>query len=173
MLSRVGESATLRRQRGASTLVVVLLAVVFLLLASGAAVATLYFTGVIGGGTVGEVLEAGEEAPAPPAGPPRYLPIEPAMVVNFDRNGRVGYLQVNIEIMAREESAIEGVRQHMPVVRNNLLLHMGGKSYEELQTREQKEMLREEARDEINRVLEERGVAERIEEVYFTAFVMQ
>ncbi len=157
-------------QRGASKLIVIALVFVFLMIASGVAVAALYFTGVIGGE---DVTAEAEQAEAEPPKPPVYLPIEPAMVVNFERQGRVGYLQVSIEVMAREQAAIDAVRQHMPVVRNNLLLLMSGKSFKELETREQKNALREEARREINRVLDRQQVNGDIEAVYFTAFVMQ
>jgi flagellar FliL protein len=167
------ESAGPARQRGASTLLIISLVLAFLVIAGGLAVATLYFTGMLGGGgsdaVAAEAAEAEPEAPKPPI----YLPLEPPMVVNFERKGRVGYLQVSIEVMSRDQAAIDAVRLHMPVVRNNLLLLMSGKSYEELETREEKDALRDEALAEINRVLDERSIEADVEAVYFTAFVMQ
>ncbi len=173
--------AAAQRQRGASTLLMAGLALVLVLFAAGAAVATLYFTGMIGGAPVeGELTgeegdlagDEGEEH-APPDAPPLYLPLEPALVVNFERRGRVGYLQVSIEVMAREQAVIDAVQTHMPVVRNNLISLMSGKSYKEIETREQKDALREQARLEVNQALERRGVEGQIEALYFTAFVMQ
>lgn len=166
-----------RRQAGVSALVLVIILGVFLLLAGGGAVATLYLTGVIDTGQAAE-KDAGDGADGegesePPRPPPQYLPLEPPLVVNFDRKGRVGYLQVSIELMAREKETIQALQQHMPVVRNALVLMMSSKSYEGLDERSEKEALREAAREEVNTVLKEQNVDGRVEAVYFTAFVMQ
>lgn len=179
-MANLPHTVSRRRQRGLSTLILVVLIAILLLLAGGGALAALYFTGVIHGkkpqavtvrkadGATGTDATAGE-----PAAPPQYLPLDPPLVVNFDNKGRVGYLQVSINVMAHSKAAISAVRDNMPVVRNNLILLMSSKSYEQLDSREEKEKLREQARDEINRVLKAQGSGEQISEVYFTAFVMQ
>lgn len=177
MHTRGRNGSTRARQRGISTLVLLIIITVVLLLAGGGAFAALYFTGMINGGEDAAAMAEGEgaegEAAEEPPKPPIYLPMEPPLVVNFDRQGRVGYLQVSIELMARDKATLDVVRNHMPVVRNAMVLMMSSQSYEQLDERSEKEKLRQKALEEVNAVLEEQGAEGRIESVYFTAFVMQ
>ena len=108
-----------------------------------------------------------------PARPPLYLPLDPPLVVNIDRQGRIGFLQVTVQLMTRDPLVKEAVELHMPVIRNNLLMLLSSKNYEQLMSVEGKQALRQEALNEINRVLETRMVPGRIEDLYFTGFVMQ
>jgi flagellar FliL protein len=105
--------------------------------------------------------------------PPIYIPLEPPLVVNFERNGRIGFLQANVEIMTRELRVQEALAYHAPVIRNNLLLLLSSKGYTDVSSREGKEQLRKEALAEVNRVLLEQGVSLEAEDLYFTGFVMQ
>lgn len=165
------------RERGLSKIMLLVVVLVVLLLTGGSTVLAMYLGGMFDA-PVEEMVEGDEaamegaevEAPKPP---PQYLPIEPALVVNFDYKGRVGFLQADIEIMARDQAAVSGVQQHMPVIRNNLLLLLSSTSYDDVATREGKEQLAQAAKEEVNAVLAEQGVEAEIEAVYFTGFVMQ
>ena len=106
-------------------------------------------------------------------GPPQYLPLDPALVVSLDENGITRYLQVSVEVMARDAAAIEAVQRHMPVVRNNLLLLLGGRTIPELNSREGKEALRKDALGEVQAILVEQTGEPGVEEIYFTSFVIQ
>jgi flagellar FliL protein len=99
--------------------------------------------------------------------------MDPPLTVNFQGSPRLRYLQVGIQLMAYDAKAFDPVRQHMPVVRNNLIMLLSAKTYDELISREGKEALREEALQEIRKILEERAGNSGIEAVYFTSFVMQ
>jgi flagellar FliL protein len=107
--------------------------------------------------------------------PAIYFPLEPAFVVNFNERGRNRYLQVGVEIMARDPAAVAEIEKHLPVIRNNLLLLFGSQDAETLRSPEGKEKIREEALTEIKRIIQtEAGkVSEAIEQVLFTTFVMQ
>ena len=107
--------------------------------------------------------------------PAIYYPLEPAFVVNFNERGRNRYLQVGVEIMARDPAAIVEIEKHLPVIRNNLLLLFGAQEAETLRSSEGKESIRKLALDEIKRIIQtEAGkVSESIESVLFTTFVMQ
>lgn len=164
-------AATRFWQRGLSTVLILVLVVVLLLITSGATVAALYLVGAIGNGsTVDEHAGEGKTESQKPA---IYLPVEPALIANFDKRGQVGFLQVSVELMARDQTVLDAARKHMAVVRNNLLLLMSSKSYEELADRAGKEALRQQALEAVNNLLAERHVDGRVEAVYFTAFVMQ
>lgn len=170
------QTAPRRRQRGMSLVLMIGLIVALLLVTGGAGVTALYLTGVVGGDPAaaaeGEQQAAQNKEPEPLA-PAIYLPLEPALIANFDKRGNVGFLQVSVELMARDQSVVEAARKHMAVIRNNLLFLLSGKSYEELADRAGKEALRQQALDEINKILAKRNVDGRVEAVYFTAFVMQ
>jgi len=116
----------------------------------------------------GEVIEEEEEL-----APPIYLPLDPPLVATFEDRSAVRFLQLTIEVMARNQEAIDAVQMHMPVIRNNLLLLMGGRTLTELTSREGKEALRAEALAEIQRILVENTGEPDVEELYFTSFVVQ
>jgi flagellar FliL protein len=66
------------------------------------------------------------------------------------------------------------VKANDPVVRNDLLLLLGGQHYATISTREGKEKLREQALESVRRVVTNAGgKADKVEAVYFTSFVMQ
>jgi len=113
----------------------------------------------------------GEEELAPPI----YLPLDPPLVATFEDRSAVRFLQLTLEVMARDQEAIDAVQTHMPVIRNNLLMLMGGRTLTDLTSREGKEALRAEALEEVQRVLAENAGIEEpgVEELYFTSFVVQ
>jgi flagellar protein FliL len=115
-----------------------------------------------------------EEKATPPAGPPLYLPLDPPFVVNFDADQAVRFLQIAVQVMTRDPATLELLKNNDPVVRNDLLLLFGNQKYAQLATREGKEALRNQALDDLRKVIAQAGGhAERLEAVYFTSFVMQ
>jgi len=117
---------------------------------------------------------ASSPQPAPPAGPPLFLALDPPFVVNFDSEQAVRFLQVAVQLETRDPATIEMLKTNDPIVRNDLLLLFGNQKYARLATREGKEALRTEALEDVRRVLAAAGGhPERLEAVYFTSFVMQ
>lgn len=116
---------------------------------------------------------AGEEG-EPAEKPPIYWPLKPAMVVNFAGSGAASFLQIEIEIMARDQATIDQVKEHTPALRNALLLLLASQTDEDIFSTEGKQALRESALGAINEVLtpyiEEDAP---VEAVYFTSFVAQ
>lgn len=156
----------------------------------GAAFGVLYFAGVIGGGDdTAEVAEdeaaadtghAGKEDKADKKGgkaaakaPPIYHPMEPPFVVNFTAPSDVRFMQVTLQVSARDPAVIERVKEHTPAIRNGLVLLFSGQDPAALNTREGKETLLKQCLDEVNRVLKEQTGSAGVENVYFTSFVMQ
>lgn len=162
-----------RRQAGLSMVVVIALVLSVVLLLAGGTVGVLFATGVLGGSPDATAPETAEAPEEPPPAPPVYLPLEPAIVVNLRGEGATSYLQAGIEVMARGEETIGAVQEHMPVVRNNLLLLLGSQTYKDIDDREGKERLRQRALEEVNKVLAEQGIEKQVEAVYFTSFVLQ
>jgi len=124
-----------------------------------------------------EVLEDAESAEGGQSkkskGTPIYVPLHPAFVVNFENQEQVAFLQVDIQIMTYDNTVESALKIHMPAIRNELLLLLGGKQYHEINTREGKRALSQEAIEVIHNVLKDVGAPSSIEALYFTSFVMQ
>ena len=102
-----------------------------------------------------------------------YYAIDPPFVVNFADQNQMRFLQVTMEVMAYDQSAIDAVKHHMPVIRNNLVMLLSSQDAKTLFTLQGKEDLRAKALQAIQQVLEKRTGSKGVEEVYFTSFVMQ
>ena len=147
------------------------------------AVAVLFVLGGAGGGAYwffgqdsGEEMageEAVEEEVEEPQGRMEYLELKPAFVVNFPSRGRQRFLQTSITIMGRDLDALQAVVTAMPIIRHNLVTLLGAQSLTSIQTPAGIEELRIQATREVQQVLMDEIGREGIEQVLFTAFVMQ
>jgi flagellar FliL protein len=117
-----------------------------------------------------EVAEEVEE----PSSPPMYTSLHPPLVVNFkDSVGDAHFMQITMEVMAREQTIINSVREHTPVIRNALILLFSSAVYEEITTREGKEKMLADGLQEIQAVMMAQIGEPGVEAVYFTALVIQ
>ena len=119
----------------------------------------------------GEVNEG--EAAAAPKLPAVYFPLKPAIIVNYQSRGRQRYVQAEVTLKMREPDVVEAVELHMPMIRNSLVMLLSGQIFEDLQTPEGKELLRQQALSEIQRLIEIEIGKPGVEQVLFTNFVMQ
>jgi flagellar protein FliL len=101
-----------------------------------------------------------------------YYAIDPPLVVNFEDGSVVRFLQITMEVMGRDQKAIDSVQKNIPLIRNNLLLLMSNRDYQSMMSREGKEKLRQEALTEIRAVQKKQG-GEDVEDLLFTSFVVQ
>jgi flagellar FliL protein len=145
-----------------------LIAIVVVVLAAGGGAAWWF----LGRGASHEGDE-GAKAAAPLA-EPIYVALDPPFVVNFEAGGQVRFLQVAAQAMTRDAAVAELVKRHDPMVRNAMLLLLAGQSYESVATREGKEALRHRALEEVRAVVKAQGGdGAKVEDLYFTSFVMQ
>ena len=114
-----------------------------------------------------------DAAPEKVRGTPVYIPLHPAFIVNFENQEQVSFLQVDIQVMTYDGAVEAALKAHMPAVRNELLLLLGGKQYHEINTREGKRALSQESIGVIQEVLKNLNEPHSIEALYFTSFVMQ
>lgn len=121
--------------------------------------------------------EVEEEAAAdegPKSGPAIYTSLHPPLVVNFkDAAGDSHFMQITMEVMARDQGVINAVREHVAVIRNALILLYSGVVYEEITTREGKEQMLADGLVEINKVMTDMTGEGDVEAVFFTALVIQ
>jgi flagellar protein FliL len=148
-----------------------LIIVVCSLLAAGAAAGgSMYF---MGGKKEGDAHAEADGAPAVKT-PAIYSKFDPPFVVNFQNKGQMRFLQVSVEVMTRDPLTADLIKQHDPKLRNDLLMLLGGQTFETLSSREGKEKLRTESLQAVAAVVAaEGGKAESVEQLYFTSFVMQ
>jgi flagellar protein FliL len=111
---------------------------------------------------------------AEPKLPAIYVEFQPPFVVNFDAKGVMRFLQVSIQVMTRDHETSEMIKLHEPKIRNNMLLLLGSQTQDMISTTEGKEGLRKQALEAIAKVVEdEGGEGKKVEDLYFTSFVMQ
>ena len=152
-----------------SKLLLIIVAVVVLCAAVGGGV--YYF--MAGGKHEPEAKEKSEAAVDPKA-PAVYVKMDPPFVVNFESKGMMRFLQITLEIMTRDPLTADLLKQHDPMIRNDLLLLFGNQTYETISSREGKEKLRTDALEAVRKVIEgQGGKSKNVDQLYFTSFVMQ
>lgn len=100
-----------------------------------------------------ESEEVAEVAPA------IYFTMEPNFTVNFNVDGRQRYLQAEITLLYRNPEVESLLTLHMPAIRNQLVMLLGGKSFDELQNHDSREKLKLEALTAIQSILDKENTA--------------
>jgi len=149
----------------------------FILIAIVLAVALAAGGGVyffIGKGDKAEAKEHGDKKGEAPKLPAEYVKLDPPFVVNFEAKGLMRFLQVTVEVMTRDPHTAELLKKNDPMIRNDLIMLFGSQTYETISTREGKEKLRADALATVSKVIAaEGGEAAKVEQLFFTSFVMQ
>ncbi len=118
-----------------------------------------------------------EEVAQAPAEPVKqmalYQALEPPFVVNYSDNGRQRYMQVSVVLMGRSAEGMSKLNQHLPLIRNQLVLLFGSEEFAALLSPEGKEALRERAGLAVKALLEKEVGDPVIESVLFTNMVLQ
>jgi flagellar FliL protein len=149
------------------------------IMTGGSAGITLYLTGSLNrsvhaqAGASPHASGADERLPAAKSGPPQYVPLEPPIIVNYEDQGMLRYVQFGVTVMTRDKSVVETIMNNMPPIRNNLIMLFGNQEFATLSSTAGKEQLRAQALEEIQTVLREEIGQAGVEAVYFTNFVMQ
>jgi flagellar FliL protein len=106
--------------------------------------------------------------------PAIYVEFQPPFVVNFDAKGVMRFLQVSMQVMTRDHETSELIKLHDPKIRNNMLLLLGSQTLDTISTMEAKEELRKKALETIAKIVDdEGGEGKKVEDLFFTSFVMQ
>ncbi|MDQ2695576.1 MAG: flagellar basal body-associated FliL family protein [Pseudomonadota bacterium] len=179
--AKVEASAESARKGSGRLLLIV--GLVLLLLIGGGAGAALYLMGGLDvlmnkAGGDAAMTASGDAAmtgamPVAYKDPPQYLSLDPPFVVNFDDQGLLRYVQISVSAMARRKEVIDALASHMPQIRNDLIVLFGNQSYENLNSGEGKERLRQQTLEVIQEIMRKETGAPGVEAVYFTNFVMQ
>lgn len=104
-----------------------------------------------------------------------YIELEPHFITNVGpAEGKISYLKVMVTLRASKETTRPAVEAHMSRIRHELVMLFGEQTeLEKISGNEGREYLRQEAKKQINTVLEAQQTGEQIDEVLFTEFVIQ
>jgi flagellar FliL protein len=102
-----------------------------------------------------------------------YLNLDPPFVVNLNDDSNVRFLQVQVSVMAYSEEALETVKLHMPVIRNDLVLLFSSQKFSDIRTPEGKKKLQKEALDTVRSSLEKAAGKPLVEALYLPSIVGQ
>ncbi|MBK5971008.1 flagellar basal body-associated protein FliL [Thiorhodovibrio litoralis] len=149
-----------------SKLIVIIL-VVLLLLGGGGAAA--WFFLLRGGGEEAAVAEQQELGPSPLI----YYRLDKPVTATLAPDEPANHLRVNVVLASRNQAVIDALQLHTPIIRNDLLVLFGNQSFEELNTPEGKEKLREQVHETVTAILVRTGSPAGIENVFFDEIVMQ
>ncbi len=115
------------------------------------------------------------------AAQPVFLPME-AFIVNLIPENNEQYLQVTLSLELDDPTGDAALKPLLPKIRNNIMLQLSSKKGSELITKEGKERLAEDLRDEINSVIEPPRKNKKgelippegpVKAVLFTSFIIQ
>lgn len=104
---------------------------------------------------------------------PGYLPLSPPFVVNLDAPRGIHFMQVSMQAYVETEAAAEALQQHMPVIRNAMIMLLSGRSMDEALQMETREQWRAAALAEIQRILTELSGEAGVTDLFFTDFIVQ
>jgi flagellar FliL protein len=154
---------------GKGKLKLILLAVLALLLAVGLSVGATWFFLHKAESKPAAVPEVASNAKAAAV----YEALTPAFVANYNQNGRPRYMQVSITLQGRDQVALDALKVHMPLIRNNLVMLFSAQSFDNLATPVGQEMLRQKATASVQEVAQKELGKVVIDQLLFTNFVLQ
>lgn len=118
-----------------------------------------------------ETIEEPESVNKKPA---LFASLHPPLVINItDSYGESHFLQVTLEVMARDQDVINEVKNHSSMIRNSLILMYGSVDFEYVVQRAGKEKMLSDALEEIREIVKRETGETGVEAVYFTGLIIQ
>ena len=150
---------------------VIIIAVAVLVAGGGGAAAAML---LLGSDNESEIVESAEGEIVEPevveeTRDPIYWTLDPKFTITYNAGG-LRYLQVSMEVMSYEQKAIDSMIANMPAVRNAVIMLLSAQEFESLTTMEGKEALRASVLDTVQGAIRSQ---EKLEEVFFTSFILQ
>ncbi|MFM9835441.1 MAG: flagellar basal body-associated protein FliL [Methylophilaceae bacterium] len=147
---------------------IIIIAAVLLLAGIGGGAAW-YFMHQKPAHAAGKEKEAKEEvAPTEPV----FVKME-TFTLNLDPTEGEKFLQTDITLNVASKEEAEILEQHMPQVRNRVLMLLSSKKASEISTMEGKKALSNEIAVQVNQPFVNKGKPQKVTGVFFTSFVIQ
>lgn len=120
----------------------------------------------LGGKAAGEAPAAGRQVSI-------YASLGDSFEVELQQDGRQRHFRAALTALARDESVIDALDAHAPLIRGRLVTLFGQQDVDALRTEEGKLALRERVLATIREVLQKETGAPGVEQVFFTDLVLQ
>ena len=95
------------------------------------------------------------------------------LLAAVEHQGSTRYIQAEVDLVGYSKEIMDDAQHNVPALRNRLLLLFSSQDFEEVRTIAGRERLRLQSLKAVNDVLELGPKGDRVEDVYFTAFVIQ
>jgi flagellar basal body-associated protein FliL len=94
------------------------------------------------------------------------------LLIAMPYRGATRHLQLTVQLVGHNEKYMKSVENDAPAIRNGLLIFFNQKKFEQVNTYEGRESLRQETLQRVNEII---GATEknRVADVYFTAYITQ
>jgi len=102
-----------------------------------------------------------------------YFEIAAPFVVNIQGEASINFLQVNAQLRVTKSEIKDKLRAHLPAIQHVMIMILSEQNTKSLRSVEGKQRLRDDAVKEIQTLLTKEIGEPAVEEVYFTAFVIQ
>ena len=104
----------------------------------------------------------------------QYVDLKPSFVANFGGPApKLKFVKADISVRTNTLAAADLVEQHMPLIRNEIVLLLSAQAEADISTMEGQEKLRLEALEKVKKVMEEETGSPTAEDLLFTNFVLQ
>jgi len=167
-----GQEGEEEQSSGGKKKLIIIIAVVLVILLAGGGAAAFF---LLGGGDEesAEGEEVVEEVVEEPEIPAQYIKLKPEFVISFQVGTRQRFVQASIEIMTRQQSIVDALELHEPMLRNEVINIVSRQDFAELRTAEGRVALQEALKTALTSMMEREAGSDGVEAVLFTNFVMQ
>ncbi len=151
-------------------LIIMIAVAAVLLLAGGGGVTYFLMKGDSSKG--GKVEHAAEDESAVPV-EKLYFEISKPLVVDFPKDSAFQHARITVSMLVEGAETADVLKKNEPMIRNNLLMLVGAQDSNVLNTREGKEALSKSMLDDVTSVLIKMAGKGKVDQIFFTSFVMQ
>jgi flagellar FliL protein len=102
-----------------------------------------------------------------------YFDMSKPIVVDFPKGATVQHGRITVSMLVEGAETIAVLKKNEPMIRNNLLMLIGAQDPASLNTREGKDLLGKAMLDDVAAVLVKMAGKGKVNEIFFTSFVMQ
>lgn len=166
-----GEAPAEESSGGSKKKLIIIILLVLVVLGAGGGAAAFFLMGGEDEVAEDEVVEEVVEEPEIPA---EYIKLKPEFVVGFQVGTRQRFVQTSIEVMTRQQTVVDALELHAPMIRNEVIRIISNQDFSVLRTGEGRLALQQELKKALTTIVKtEAGSEDGVEAVLFTNFVMQ
>lgn len=103
----------------------------------------------------------------------QYIDLKPAFVTNYGSNSKLRYLKVEISVRVETLDDVALVEQHVPYLRNNLVLLFSQQTDEDVNSAQGRQQLRSAALQEVQKIMQDEEGNNVVSDVLFNNFIAQ